>query len=183
MKHFQLAIGAFLLGISLNSVAVPIIVEAEDSPPVSRLTGSWAEVSDSNFHDGVQLEATATNSRLRLTFTTIGGDFSIFGETTSAGTLQVTIGASVFPTIDISTLASGFQQEIFSTNLAAGVHTATVRLLSGTAAVDYFQYEGMSAVPEPTTLALMGLGLAGLGFTRHRKKWPFMPPMNSWRFQ
>ena len=36
--------------------------------------------------------------------------------------------------------------------------------------VDVKVEEITSQIPEPTTLALMGLGLAGLGYRRHRSK-------------
>jgi len=40
---------------------------------------------------------------------------------------------------------------------------------SGTLEVKY-TYRPPESVPEPATLALMGLGLAGIGYRRHRNK-------------
>lgn len=53
--------------------------------------------------------------------------------------------------------------------LAAGAHSITINQIASTGnGAAYFMWD-LAAIPEPGTLALFGLGLAGLGFTRRSK--------------
>ena len=59
------------------------------------------------------------------------------------------------------------QVEISELTLAA--HKLRVNRISADLAFDNFGAKNNMPIPEPTTIALMGLGLAGLGFSRKRK--------------
>jgi hypothetical protein len=107
--------------------------------------------------------------------------FTFFGSTAGAtGTFAIDLGD--FATTDGSTIASVIYS---SGNLGGGDFTSvmwdgTNALFTGTTAADFNAIGGRSvvfnvamepaAVPEPATLTLLGLGLAGIGARRWRQR-------------
>lgn len=51
-----------------------------------------------------------------------------------------------------------------------GIHSVEISGNTGTVGFDNLEFGVLTPVPEPSVLALMGLGLAGLGFARRRKQ-------------
>ena len=107
--------------------------------------------------------------------------FTFFGSTLGAtGTFAIDLGN--FVTTDGSTIASVTYS---SGNLLAGDFTSVIwdgtnALFTGTTAADFDAIGGQSvvfnvamepaAIPEPATLTLLGLGLAGIGARRWRQR-------------
>ena len=148
--------------------AAPIIVQAEDETQVSR-TGSWSQFFGSVLNDGSGLESSLVGSTLSLTFTTGGGDFSIFGTTgPNRGMFDVAISGLGSSLVDSFSPSFLFQQEYFSINLAPGTYSVTTTVSTPIHAIDYFQFEESAAVPEISIMALFATGLLGLGFARRR---------------
>ncbi|MCB1870309.1 MAG: PEP-CTERM sorting domain-containing protein [Gammaproteobacteria bacterium] len=105
-------------------------------------------------NDGVTITSTGAkiqSSEVGTPFTTMGVDVNI-GE--SAGPLVGPIGSWNLLSANVGFMLSG------------GGDSAS---LSGTASINEGQLPD-DTVPEPTTLVLMGLGLAGIGYQRRRSK-------------
>jgi hypothetical protein len=103
--------------------------------------------------------------------TDTGVDFSFFGSTAGAhGTFSVLL-SGFGPTIENVTLASnGFDSFALTSfgphqMLFTGATTNDFNAIGG----QFANFAVVSAAPEPATLALLGIALAGIGFSRRRK--------------
>ena len=83
-----------------------------------------------------------------------------FGPSGSSGNLSLRSSADIFADTSIPT----------SLDLSVFDEDASVKYFTAEKDVDAGTITSLSSVPEPTTLALLSLGLAGLGFTRRRMK-------------
>jgi PEP-CTERM motif len=117
-----------------------------------------ADVTAYSFGDGVQTFSSTLNPATEETFevsTNSSGEITAW--TVSVGSAAASDSVSTFTTEDVGMLDEGFDGEGF--NLSdAGTWAESVSSGGG----------GTPAVPEPGNMALIGLGLVGIGLVRHK---------------
>lgn len=106
-----------------------------------------------------------------LTFSFIPGinSFGGYFSGLQLSNLSVTFFDGTNQTVDIPTLSSGIAFVGF-TDVGKNISSVTVNAPGDIIAVDDVRFGRAAAVPEPTSLALLGMGVASLGGYRLRRK-------------
>jgi hypothetical protein len=101
----------------------------------------------------------------------IGSELDITGGTFEDG---IRASSSIFNIYGTGLSYSGVSGDLLTGTLSDGSSISTIVSFSGTGAeINLFNQEEQTPVPEPTTIALLGIGLAGLAgaeVRRRRKK-------------
>lgn len=131
-----------------------------DSAFLESVLNGWGLSSSPEYKDDNTASGTSTTSLFDAVATSGGGSFTLLAPLSGAFAVAIKAGQylGLFYFDSTRSFASGDIFTFSIPDMDKGEGLSHVSIFGGT-----------TRVPEPTTLALLGLGLAGLGLSRRRK--------------
>ena len=172
------------IGQDLNlSTAASVIAGTTFTGSVNGYTGSLIDivstvnVSTANGLASINAINHSNNWITQLTFTPVTGTFNEFSfrgalSSNDDQVIHVTVTDNLAQTFDFSITSNGDFPAIGLTALPTNETIKSVVINGSFADIKQigFGYEAVTAVPEPSTWAMMVLGFAGVGFMAYRRK-------------
>lgn len=136
-------------------------------------SGGWASTTNNQFPVSINFDLGGLKSVSRLalwndTDSQALGSFQVFSSADATYANLTSLGAFVGATQQIGSLAQVFNFTDATTRYIR-ISGSPVVNVNGLLNIGEIAFEGSTAVPEPTSIALLGLGLAGFAVTRRRK--------------
>jgi len=168
----------YLIGSACNSCSPDLYRHYQRGAP-GNIKVHWDGDNDSDLKDSglgnfdLTDSGTSIGFELKIDTITGAGGFTTLSVWDEGSLASVTISSLAVGTHFVP--FSGFTGTVDWTKIDAvemmiGNTTTTGEFDSYEVYVDYIKTSSQSQIPEPTTIALMGLGLAGIGYRRHRNK-------------
>ncbi len=163
-------------GCNAWGVGVPWVIYFSPTTPGYRgIQLDWDQISSPDGPGIFKLQWSIDNG---FNYTTFGSDYTVLADTAPNTWTSGTYNSSTHYTVDLSSITAlnnaatmDFMLMDDSTTSAGGGIVST----AGTSRVDNFTIS-IAPVPEPTSVALLGLGAAGLLFWRQRNSPASCPP-------